>query len=114
PPLPAASQPTSPTRREVTIGDGIVTTTDLAALVAAFQSSGARLACICSSDAVYAREAVAAAEALRRAGAHIYLAGRPGEREAALKTAGVASFIYAGCDMLATLQAAHDILALTR
>ena len=49
-------------------------------------------------------EAVAAAKALTAAGArHIYLAGRPGEREAALKAAGVQAFVFAGCDVLATL-----------
>ena len=52
-----------------------------------------------------------AAEALKAAGArHIYLAGRPGEREAALRGAGVQSFIYDGCDALATLNAAYDIM----
>ena len=50
------------------------------ALVAAFRASSARLACLCSSDAVYAREAVATAQALRDAGAVLLLAGRPGAR----------------------------------
>jgi methylmalonyl-CoA mutase len=68
------------------------------------------LACLCSSDKIYASEAVAAAEALRAAGArHIYLAGRPGELEAALKGAGVSSFIHVGCDVLATLTTAHRL-----
>jgi methylmalonyl-CoA mutase len=85
--------------------------TDLAALAAAFRASGAALACLCSSDALYAQEATDAAKALAEAGArHIYLAGRPGELETALKSAGVQTFIYAGGDALATLQAAHDIL----
>ena len=49
-------------------------------LAAAFKQSGAKLACLCSSDEVYAKDAVAAAKALSAAGAaHIYLAGRPGE-----------------------------------
>jgi methylmalonyl-CoA mutase len=83
-------------------------------LAAAFTSSGAKLACLCSSDTVYAREAVAAAKALAAAGAaHIYLAGRPRDLEAAVRDAGVQSFIYAGCDTLATLQAAHGILTPT-
>lgn len=83
-------------------------------MVAAFKSSGARLACLCSSDAVYERDAVAAAKALAAAGArHIYLAGRPRELEAALKAAGVQSFIYADCDVPATLKAAHAILGTT-
>ena len=56
-------------------------------------------------------EAAAAAQALKAAGArHIYLAGRPGELEAALKAAGVQSFIYEGCDALATLKSAYDML----
>jgi methylmalonyl-CoA mutase len=84
---------------------------DVAQLGAAFKASKAKLACLCSSDRVYSAHAAAAARALSQAGAmHIYLAGHPGEREAALKAAGVQSFIYMGCDMLATLQAAHGIL----
>ena len=87
-------------------------TNDLAALVEAFKSSGATLACLCSSDKVYAVEAEDAARALKSAGARLYLAGRPGEQEAALKTAGVEGFLYAGCDVLATLKAAHDMIAI--
>ena len=50
---------------------------------------------------------------LEAAGArHIYLAGRPREQEAALKAAGVQSFIYEGCDTLATLKGAYDILGI--
>ena len=41
---------------------------------------------------------------------YIYLAGRPGERENAFKSAGVQAFIYDGCDVLATLRHAYDIL----
>ncbi len=82
--------------------------TDLDALIAAFRASGAKLACLCSSDEVYAKEAEAAARALANAGAgHIYLAGRPREAEPKLRSSGVKTFIYAGCDALATLQAAH-------
>ena len=82
-------------------------------MVAAFKASGAALACLCSSDEVYAVEAEAAAKALRDAGAkHIYLAGRPGEREAALAAAGIGGFIYVGCDVLAMLKAAHEVLGI--
>ena len=78
---------------------------DPAKLAAAFKASGAKLACLCSSDKVYAASAVAAAEALHGAGArHIYLAGRPGEQEAALRGAGVSGFVFAGGDALAALQ----------
>ena len=82
------------------------------ALAAALKASGATLACLCSSDKVYEKEAVAAAEALKAAGArHIYLAGRPRDQEAAWKMAGVQSFVYEGCDVLTTLQAAHQVLS---
>jgi methylmalonyl-CoA mutase len=78
-----------------------------------FEASGASLVCLCSSDAVYGTEAAAVASALREAGAeHIYLAGRPGELEPVLRAAGVGTFIHVGCDLVATLTAAHEILNL--
>jgi len=65
------------------------------------------VACLCSSDKVYAAQAEGAAKALQAAGArHIYLAGRPGEQEPALRAAGVSEFIVAGGDALAALQEA--------
>lgn len=80
---------------------------DPAALAAAFKASGAAIVCLCSSDKLYAEHAVSAAKALQAAGArHIYLAGRPGEQEAALRSAGVGDFIFAGGDALAMLQEA--------
>jgi len=82
--------------------------TDLAALVAAFRGSGAKLVCLCATDEVYAREAIPAANALTAAGAaHLYYAGRPA-REAELAAAGIETFIYAGCDAVAILQAAQE------
>ncbi|MBI1867893.1 MAG: methylmalonyl-CoA mutase [Methylocystis sp.] len=76
------------------------------AIVAAFRASGAKLACLCGSDADYGRSAEQMARELTEAGARVYLAGRPGELEARLRTAGVAEFIYEGCDMLDVLQRA--------
>jgi len=82
--------------------------TDPAALAAAFKSSGAELACLCSSDKAYAQHAATAAKALQKASAkHIYLAGRPGEQEARLRSAGVDEFIFAGGDTLAVLRDAY-------
>jgi methylmalonyl-CoA mutase len=53
---------------------------------------------------------VATATALKEAGARaIYLAGRPGENETALRAAGITAFAFAGCDapaLLAQAQAA--------
>jgi methylmalonyl-CoA mutase len=78
---------------------------DPARLSAAFKASGAALACLCSSDKLYADHAIPAAKALQAAGSkHIYLAGRPGEQEAALRAAGVNDFLFGGGDALATLQ----------
>jgi methylmalonyl-CoA mutase len=87
---------------------------DPVALAAAFKGSGAPLAILCSSDKIYAQLAVDAAKALKAAGAtHIYLAGRPGELEAALREAGVADFVVAGGDVLAMLQKAYELMELT-
>jgi methylmalonyl-CoA mutase len=98
----------SPSAQERPLPMGEVT--DFAALAAAFRASGAVLACLCSSDNIYARQAAAAAKALQAADArHIYLAGRPGEREAALRAAGVNDFVFAGGDALATLQEAYRL-----
>jgi methylmalonyl-CoA mutase len=92
---------------EAVDGDG----GDTSALANAYAKSGAALVCLCSSDKVYEKQAIAAAATLKAAGArHIYLAGRPREQEAALKAAGVQSFIYEGCDALATLRAAYQTL----
>ncbi len=85
---------------------------DLAAMVAAFKASGVRLACLCSSDKIYETQAADAAKALSEAGAVVQLAGRPGEHEDTWRLAGVKTFIYAGCDALSTLRAAHDSLGM--
>jgi methylmalonyl-CoA mutase len=80
---------------------------DVAALAEAFTSSGAQLACICSSDALYAEYGEAAAAALKTAGArHVVLADRPGDRLGAYQRAGVDDFVYLGCDAVAALTAA--------
>ncbi|MBM3530316.1 MAG: methylmalonyl-CoA mutase [Alphaproteobacteria bacterium] len=92
---------------EATANDGFKSRDEM---LAAFKTSGARLACLCSSDEIYEREGADAAKALAAAGAgHIYLAGRPKDPER-YKSAGVQEFVYAGCDALKTLQTAHDIL----
>jgi methylmalonyl-CoA mutase len=84
--------------------------TNPAALGAAFKASGAALACLCSSDKVYAGQAASAAKALQVAGAkHISQAGRAGEQEAALRAAGVNDFVFAGGDALTVLQEAYRL-----
>ncbi|MEM9631322.1 MAG: methylmalonyl-CoA mutase family protein [Pseudomonadota bacterium] len=77
-------------------------------LIAAFKQSGAVLACLVSSDDVYEAEAEAVAGSLKQAGAvHLYLAGKPGEREKAYTEAGVDTFLFAGCNLLGLLEEAH-------
>ncbi|MFG3133220.1 methylmalonyl-CoA mutase family protein [Streptomyces tendae] len=68
-----------------------------------FEGSGAREACLCSGDALYAEQAEATAAALREAGAaHVFLAGRPGPYT------GVDTYVYTGCDAVAVLSATLD------
>ena len=57
------------------------------------------------------RDGTEAAQALREAGAaHVYLAGKPGDLEAALRKAGIESFVAAGGNALETLTGAYDHL----
>jgi methylmalonyl-CoA mutase len=93
---------------EATAADAFASRADM---VSAFRTGGAALVCICSSDRIYQTEAGNAARALSAAGARrIYLAGRGGRLESALTDAGVAAFIYSGCDALAVLSEAHRLL----
>lgn len=79
--------------------------------VAAFAGGNASLACICSSDVIYASQAAETAAGLRAAGARrIYLVGTPGDDETAWRAAGVDEFVFVGCDMLAVLAGAHESL----
>ncbi|MFG2143359.1 methylmalonyl-CoA mutase small subunit [Streptomyces sp. NPDC048696] len=70
----------------------------------AFAASGAAVACVCSSDALYEEQAEAVAKALKAAGAkHVFLAGRGAY-------AGVDEYVFAGCDAVAVLTSALDRL----
>ncbi|MEU0371712.1 methylmalonyl-CoA mutase family protein [Streptomyces sp. NPDC006283] len=82
---------------------------DAASAAAAFAASGASVACICSSDALYAEQAGPVAEALKAAGAlRVFLAGRPGEQRETYERAGVDEFVVAGGDAVAVLASALD------
>ena len=77
------------------------------AMVSAFKASGANLACLCSSDKVYASEGADAARAVKAAGAStLYFAGKPGELESALRRAGVDDFVFQGRDIISLLNSA--------
>jgi len=70
----------------------------------AFDPAETALAVICSSDERYAESAAAVAATLRARGARaVWLAGRPGELESALRAAGIDGFVYAGCDAVKVL-----------
>ncbi|MFH8377942.1 methylmalonyl-CoA mutase small subunit [Streptomyces cyaneofuscatus] len=76
---------------------------DAATAAEALTASGASVACLCSSDALYAEQAAEVAGALKSAGAaQVFLAGRPGEY------ADVDSYVFAGCDTVAVLTSVLD------
>jgi methylmalonyl-CoA mutase len=86
---------------------------DAAAVAEACSQAGPFFAVLCSTDARYAELAEAAAKAAKEAGVGtVGLAGRPGENEAAWRAAGIDVFLYAGMDVLAELEAAHQRLGL--
>ena len=77
----------------------------------AFAASGAAIACLCSSDQVYAELAEASAGILKQAGAEqVLLAGRRSAGRPPSKAAGVDAFISAGADAVATLTKLHEAL----
>lgn len=95
---------------EAITNDGFASLDDM---VAAFRASGAKAAILCSSDAIYAEQAAAAATALKAAGAKpLYLAGKPADAEAkaAHVAAGIDVFIHVGVDVVATLSQTLDAL----
>ena len=93
------------------VGSGEVKTAD--AIGIALRNSGAHIACICSSDALYGEGATHVARELKAAGAKlIMLAGRPPRdetvawNETILRAAGIGGFLHAGGDILAALDQA--------
>lgn len=93
---------------EAIVGSG---SSDPAEIRRAFESSGARLVCLCASDASYAEHAVAVATELASADpARTYLAGRPQGMQEELADAGVDEQIAAGGDIVNTLRTALDTI----
>ncbi|MFI0742896.1 methylmalonyl-CoA mutase small subunit [Streptomyces sp. NPDC021100] len=81
----------------------------------AFRRSGATVACLCSSDALYAERAEDVARTLKSAGAtRVFLAGRPGDRRDDWQRAGVDAFVSAGDDAVALLSSVLDHLGVAR
>jgi methylmalonyl-CoA mutase len=83
------------------------------AMIEAFRAARTRVAVIAGTDAAYAEEAENAAQRLKAAGADwVVLAGKPGEREAALRAAGVDQFVFTGQNALAELETLHAALGI--
>ncbi|MGB3051661.1 MAG: methylmalonyl-CoA mutase family protein, partial [Polyangiales bacterium] len=81
------------------------------ALAAAWKSSATGLAVICGSDADYETMLEPAVAALKKAGCDLVLvAGRPGERESAMRELGASDFIYAGADVLSVMTRVLDAM----
>lgn len=78
---------------------------DASTVADAFARSGAAIACLCSSDALYDEQAEAVTAALKSAGAtRVLLAGRPGEH------AGIDGYVHAGCDAVAVVSFVLDLI----
>ncbi|MGQ0533440.1 MAG: methylmalonyl-CoA mutase family protein [Caulobacteraceae bacterium] len=83
------------------------------AMIDAFRSTRLRVAVIVGADAAFAEDALNAAQRLKAAGADwVILAGKSGEREAALRKAGVDQFVFAGQDALSDLETLHAALGI--
>lgn len=89
--------------------------TTMDALIDAFRLAKARVAVITGTDAAYAEHAENCAQRLKAAGADwVILAGKPGEREAAYRKAGVDQFVFAGQDAIEALQTVHAAFGVAR
>ncbi|QLH40529.1 MAG: methylmalonyl-CoA mutase small subunit [Defluviicoccus sp.] len=74
---------------------------DAQSCAAAFGSSGAKIAILCSADPVYETMVETVAPALKATGCeYLFLAGSPGDKKGAYTAAGVDDFIFLGCDLL--------------
>jgi methylmalonyl-CoA mutase len=93
---------------EVVSSDGFATPEEM---IIAYQRSDTPLACFCSSDEFYRRQGQAVIQSLRAAGAAVWVAGRAQALPPTLETEGICGFIFAGCDVLAALRAAHSLIA---
>jgi methylmalonyl-CoA mutase cobalamin-binding subunit len=97
---------------DAVINDGL---SDMEALAADCKASSAPLAVICGSDKDYEALLEPAVTALKKAGCPVVLvAGRPGEREAALREAGVSDFVFVGADVLAVMTRVLDSVGVER
>jgi methylmalonyl-CoA mutase len=88
---------------------------DMEAVASAWKDASASLAVICGSDEDYEALLGPAVAALKKAGCPVVLvAGRPGEREAALREAGVSDFVFVGADVLWVMSQVLDSIGVLR
>lgn len=85
------------------------------AVAVGWKASAASLAIICGSDEDYATLLAPTVASLKAAGCPVVLvAGRPGDREAALREAGVSDFVFVGADVLDAMSRLLDSLGVER
>jgi methylmalonyl-CoA mutase len=88
---------------------------DVEALVAGWKRSSAAFSVVCGSDEDYATWLEPAVDALKKAGCPVVLvAGRPGDREAALRESGVSDFVFVGADVLTSMTRVLDAIEVQR
>ena len=88
--------------------------TEAESCTAAFKNSGASIAILCSSDALYEKCVENIAPALKAAGCtFLFLAGHPGDKKKNYIEAGVDDFVFMGCDVLASLRKTLSHLGVT-
>lgn len=82
--------------------------------VDAAKTAGVPVVCLAGSDERYGEMAADTARALKAAGiTTVYLAGKPGEAEADLRSAGVDGFLHAGLDLVAALEDVQRAFGMT-
>ena len=97
---------------EAVTNDGF---SDMESLAAAWKDASASFAVICGSDADYESWLEPAVTGLKKAGCPLVLvAGRPAEREAALREAGVSDFLFVGADVLGVMTQVLDSIEVQR
>jgi methylmalonyl-CoA mutase len=88
---------------------------DVQTLEAAWTSSHASFAVICGSDDDYVTILEPAVAVLKKAGCPVVLvAGRPGERAAKLREAGVSDFVFVGADVRGVMTDVLDAVGVDR
>jgi methylmalonyl-CoA mutase len=81
------------------------------AMASAWKDSSTSAAVVCGSDKDYGEMLEPAVAALKKAGCPVVLvAGRPGDREGALRELGVSEFVFVGADVLSAMTRVLDAM----